>query len=683
MADRARPHSGAEPDKPIEPGEADAAAARLRMVRDRADRHEERAARLVAEVSAARNRIGDLERRLDEVAYRADRTAWQLESVRAGRWWRLGRALAAAKHRPIALPFDVVRALGGQPRPDPPVRSAAQVDGVDGDRPPETAPETAAAAESRGGPIIDLPSVTLPDGPVNLPDLTVAVIHDAATTLGLRYEWRQLDGFGPDDWRPVLDRDRPRLLLAGPAAGWSAESLEPVVAWCRERGIPAVYWIVDDGPSDEAARLFDQVYVADARAVPRYREALGHDQVDVLPVAAQPRVHNPIGVPDRHAFDVAGPPGALVDGMRELGPHVYGPVGATSPQPGCHVVGDPPYEAMIAARKLYKVVAGGGPREIVELAAAGVPAVSRRSALVEEMFGDLVPTAVNHREAGELVRVLLDSAELRDRNAHLAWRTVLERHTYRHRVATVLGRLGLSGVDAGAQPPAPPVSVVLATCRGENIDHALEQVAAQTWQPVQLVMVLHGLDVEPGAVERRAKTAGTDDVVVLAADRARTLGACLNAGIEAADGTYIGKMDDDELYGPHYIADLVRAFGYTDAGLVGKLAHYVHLAGTGANILRYPELEHSYVDLVRGGALLARGDLLRSYRFDDVSRGEDTRLFRRCRADGIKIYSADRFSFVMVRHRDPARHTWQVSDRALMADGRIAFYGPPHEHVLI
>ena len=142
-------------------------------------------------------------------------------------------------------------------------------------------------------------------------------------------------------------------------------------------------------------------------------------------------------------------------------------------------------------------------------------------------------------------------------------------------------------------------------------------------------------------------------------------------------------MDDDELYGPHYIADLVHAFRYTAAQIVGKLSHYVHLTGSGANILRYPELEHSYVDLVRGGALLAAGDLLRAYRFDDVTQGEDTRLFRRCRADGVKIYSADRFSFVMVRHRDPARHTWQVSDRALMADGRIAFYGPPHEHVLI
>jgi hypothetical protein len=700
--------------------ERSAATARLRTVQARADRHEERLRRLVAELAAARRRIGELEKHLGDMAYRADRTAWQLESVRAGRWWRLGQALATGKRRPIALPAGIVRALGGgPPRPAPPVWSAAPRTGPDAPDRGTAAPDQAAVAPDRAANLAsgadepgaaaasgrrDLRSVlgvapaALPAGPVNLPDLTAVVIHDPVTTIGLRYEWRQLDGLRPDGWRPVLASERPRLLLAGPVPGWPAAALEPLVAWCRERHIPTVYWIVDDGAHDgphvgaheAAARLFDRVYVADARAVPRYREARGDDRVDVLPAAAQPRVHNPIGVPDRRAFDVAGPPGALVDGMRELGPHVYGPATtAIAPRSGCHVAGDLPYETMLAARKLYKVVAGGGTREIFELAAAGVPAISRRSALVTEVFGDLVPVAVSHREAAELARLLLASAELRDRNAHLAWRAVFEGHTYRHRVATVLSDLGIRGeaasgsMSAAAAPGRPPVSVVLATCRAGNIDHAIEQVARQTWRPLQLITVLHGLDVEPAAVKRRAGAAGIDDVIVLPVDGARSLGACLNAGIEAADGAYIGKMDDDELYGPHYIADLVHAFRYTEAQIVGKLAHYVHLTGSGANILRYPELEHTYVDLVRGGALLAAGDLLRAYRFDDVTRGEDTRLFRRCRADGVKIYSADRFSFVMVRHRDAARHTWQVSDRALMADGRIAFYGPPHEHVLI
>ncbi|HEU5159235.1 MAG TPA: glycosyltransferase [Streptosporangiaceae bacterium] len=642
---------------------------RLWAAQARADRHGERLNRLVGEVSAARRRIRELEERLAAADYRADRLSWQLESVRAGRWWRLGQALAAAQRHPIGLPGGLLRALEGRPRPEPPVRTT----GRRTENP---------AGDARS--FLEVAPVPLPDGPVHLPDLTVAVVHDVATTIGLRYEWRQLDGFGPDDWRPVFERERPRLLFAGPAPGWSAAALEPLVAWCRERHIPTVYWLVGDDPPedahDEAARLFDHVYVADARAVPRYRDVRGDDRVDVLPVAAQPRVHNPIGVPERGAFDIAGPPGALVDGMRELGPHVYGPVGTPMPRPGCLLLGDLPYEATLAARKLYKVVAGGGPREIVELAAAGIPAISRLSDHVRDVFGDLVPRAVNHREAGQLARLLLASTELRDRNAHLAWRAVFEGHTYRHRVAAVLRGLG---IGPAAPPPEPPVSVVLATCRTANIDHAIEQVARQTWRPVQLIIVLHGLDVEAGAVERQAKAAGIDDVVVLCVDGARTLGACLNAGIEAADGAFIGKMDDDELYGPRYLADLLHAFDYTEAGIVGKLAHYVHLSGSGANILRYPELEHSYVDLVRGGALLARGDLLRTYRFDDVTRGEDTRLFRRCRADGVKIYSADRFSFVMVRHHDPARHTWQVSDRALMADGRIVFYGPPHEHVLI
>src|SRR5690606_4418287 len=160
------------------------------------------------------------------------------------------------------------------------------------------------------------------------------------------------------------------------------------------------------------------------------------------------------------------------------------------------------------------------------------------------------------------------------------------------------------------------------------------------------VMVLHGLDIDPVVVADKARMAGITDVVVLTADKSMTLGACLNMGIAAADGELIGKMDDDNLYGDHYLSDLVRAFDYSEAELVGKGAHYTYFEATNTTMLRLPGLEHRYAHLVQGGTFLAKADLFRTYPFEDVTRGEDTRMVRRLKEEGVKIYSADRFNFV-------------------------------------
>jgi hypothetical protein len=51
-------------------------------------------------------------------------------------------------------------------------------------------------------------------------------------------------------------------------------------------------------------------------------------------------------------------------------------------------------------------------------------------------------------------------------------------------------------------------------------------------------------------------------------------------------------------------------------------------------------------------------------------------------ADGVRIYSGDRFNFVSVRGTDRNAHTWAVSDATFMtASGRLMFYGDPRVHV--
>jgi glycosyltransferase involved in cell wall biosynthesis len=240
--------------------------------------------------------------------------------------------------------------------------------------------------------------------------------------------------------------------------------------------------------------------------------------------------------------------------------------------------------------------------------------------------------------------------------------------------------LGCSGLDVPARDTS--ISAIVPTNRRHEIDNILENLAQQSHTEVELVLVLHGVPHDRAELTARAREHGVGNLTIIEADPSLTLGACLNLGIDAADGAYIAKMDDDNVYGRNYLRDLVRAFDYTDAGIVGKWAHYVWLRSIGAVVLRYVEAEHTYERRVQGGSMLIDGGLARSLRFGDLPRAVDSDILDRAITAGVRIYSSDRFNFVSVRGTDPHAHTWTVADSTFMTStGRLVFYGDPRPHV--
>lgn len=379
--------------------------------------------------------------------------------------------------------------------------------------------------------------------------------------------------------------------------------------------------------------------------------------------------------------------------IRELGLHIFARNGTVDPKYAWpkeyvpHIVGELPYDQMLAAYKMYKVFLNVNSvldsptmcaRRVFELSACSTSMVSGWSRAIEETFGSLIPIARDELESYNQVLHLINSPELRARQGHLAMREVFDKHLFSHRVDQILGILGKP-----VQQRTRSISVVLPTNRAAQIEHAISSVARQIHRPVQLVMVLHGLDIDPVVVADKARMAGITDVVVLPADESLSLGACLNMGIAAAEGELIAKMDDDNLYGEHYLSDLARAFDYSDAELVGKGAHYAYFEGGNTTMLRLPGLEHRYAFLVQGGTFLGKADMFRHYGFEDVTRGEDTRLVRRLKEDRVKIYSADRFNFVYWRSGDKTMHTWQADDIKLTRNAQFSFAGHPEAHVMI
>src|SRR5699024_7191058 len=404
--------------------------------------------------------------------------------------------------------------------------------------------------------------------------------------------------------------------LAGSKA--PSQSLRELVAHCREQGIPTVFWNKEDPPHFEdfldTGRLFDQVFTTDVTLLPRYREELGHDRIAVLPFAAQSAVHNPIrpkhghqerdvafaGMYFAHKFPerreqmdmLLG--GALdASGRMEKGLEIFSRFLGDDERyqfPGElaeRVVGSLDYERMLTAYKAYKVFLNVNSvvtspsmcaRRIFEITASGTPVVSAPSPAIGEFFtADEVPQATSREDAAHVVRALVRSPELRDRTVHLAQRRIWHEHTYTHRPRQVPDAGGLGEKAGGAGPGGgtglPAVSVLAATNRPEQLDHLVDQVAQQAGVERQLLLITHGFE-SPTATTERARELGVENVVVLEAPSSWSLGACLNAAVERADGVVCAKMDDDDLYGEFYLHDLLRAREFSGADVVGKHAHY-------------------------------------------------------------------------------------------------------------
>lgn len=573
----------------------------------------------------------------------------------------------------------------------------------------------------------------IPQAPLRRPGLRVAVILDSFSELALGYEWTQVP-VKPDDWRRALVAEPVDLLFVesawhGNDAAWRYHlagdtaprpALAELVAWCRARGVPTVFWNKEDPAHYQdflaTARLFDHVFTTDGDRVDDYRRDLGHDRVGILPFAAQPALHNPVRhgsghherdvafagmyFAHRHAerrdqlellLGAAVRAGSRMEtGLEIFSRQLGGDKRYQFPEPyASHVVGSLDYPRMLSAYRAYKVFLNvntvvGSPtmcaRRIFEITASGTPVVSTPSPAIDALFpGDEVIQVSEPDEAELTLRALVRNPQLRDRMVHRAQRRIWAGHTYSHRVDDVLHAVGLDQhLEADRQPR---VSALVSTNRPGQIDHVLTTIGSQVGVQIQLGLLLHGFEVDEADVRRRAEHAGIDDLVLLQAGREVPLGACLNRLVAATDGAIVAKIDDDDWYGPHYLADQAAALEYSRAEVVGKQAHYMYVAATDVTLLRFADREHRFTDLVMGPTIVARRPALTAVPFPEVGRGEDTGVLVALRAAGARIYSADRFNFVQVRGAIlGATHTWGATETEMLATGdvQVAGFLPAH-----
>jgi len=195
------------------------------------------------------------------------------------------------------------------------------------------------------------------------------------------------------------------------------------------------------------------------------------------------------------------------------------------------------------------------------------------------------------------------------------------------------------------------ISVVMALYRGEHyVREALESIAAQTYQPLEVIVVDDG---SPDNSVALIESLVLPFEVRIVSQGNAGQSAARNTGIRAARGEFIAFLDQDDLWRSNHLAVLAKTIG-TDPLLAWVFGDFDLIDGEGRTLVSSYLTETSVVldrrtvgDLVRtdlmalpSASLLRRSALLQVRGFDRRLSGyEDDELFLRLYRAGYTIAS--------------------------------------------
>jgi glycosyl transferase family 2 len=284
-------------------------------------------------------------------------------------------------------------------------------------------------------------------------------------------------------------------------------------------------------------------------------------------------------------------------------------------------------------------------RVLAGLAAAGVPLFTSHVPTWAEALGTEITELITGVGDGELAddlsreehSIRLRRAALRTHSAQARW----------HHLAAA----------AGLPVLVPPqISVVLCTRRPDYLDFALRQIARQSHVELELILTLHGITADRPEV--KSAVAGFDrPVTVVEVPAEVSFGVAMNEGVARASGRYLAKWDDDDWYGPEHLADMMLAFSYSGADLVGCLSQLIYLEEINVTVLRPGGASERASRRISGATMVMDRHIFDAVGgFRPLPRHIDSGLLRAIEAVGGRIYRTHGLGFTV--HRRAGGHTW-------------------------
>jgi len=465
--------------------------------------------------------------------------------------------------------------------------------------------------------------------------LKIALLADAFSSAAFSLAAEQTEHIHPDSFEEQILRSSPDILLVesawlGQDGAWQKKLAPPgkeilrCLELCKSLQIPTAFWNKEDpvhfGTFIALARFFDHVFTTDIDCIPRYKKALGHDRVSLLPFGVQPKLHNPLNTIERqNAFCFAGSwyqryPDrqmefrSLVESISKIGrldiydrnylneksetkfPPEYTPL----------IKGFLPFTQIDLAYKGYRFAVNINTvtqsqsmfaRRVYELMGSNSLVVSNPSKGMKLFFGDLaISSPDNFTLEDKVSSVWHDETSYRKQRL-MALRKVLSEHTYEHRLQYIKAR-----INGERWQPARSEILILAIARNAECERRIIDNIKRQLHPCRslILRTYHANDSQP------APTQGYKITI-------HTAHPEYEAAVQAAlcEHSWLTCFSSDDFYGPHYLTDLSLATQFTQANAIGKRSYFT--AQNGACNLNEDGFQYSYVD-----RLFARSAIIRT-----------------------------------------------------------------------
>lgn len=489
--------------------------------------------------------------------------------------------------------------------------------------------------------------------------LKIACIMDEFTYFCFSPEAELLQ-LTPENWLDEISEFKPDMLFVesawqGKESLWKAKvsqntsEIQQLIKFCKVNSIKSMFWNKEDpvhfGTFIDVAKQVDVVFTTDIDCIAKYKAEVGHDDVYLMPFAAQPHTHNPIEKYQRKdAFNFAGSfylkyperqrdfvnLTAVATEVKSL--DIYDR-NYNNPHP--HYQFPDQYKPYILGRlepheidKAYKGYTYGinmntikqsqsmFARRVFEMICSNTIVLSNYSRGVRNFFGDLVLCSDNKDELISKLKLITQDHDTRDAFKLMGLRKVLSEHTYEDRIEYILSKLKINYELNDYH-----VNVLAKVDSMEEYEKIIKMFNLQSCKEKQLLIYNpHQLDL---GLNTETKVFESMDV--------------LNKFVLEQQQSYFAFFSSKDLYLEHYLEDMLLSFKYLkhhDNLIVTKNSYYKKSSKV---VSLVSGQEYNYVDQAQlRSSMMRLEDIECIHKFFE---NEDLVLNQ-------KSFSIDRFSYV-------------------------------------
>jgi len=428
-----------------------------------------------------------------------------------------------------------------------------------------------------------------------------------------------------------------------------SEEFVELVAWCKARKIPTVFWNKEDpvhfGTFLHVASYFDIVLTTDLDCIPLYKRLLGHEQVYCLPFATCAQMFSPLEKYQRK--DGACFAGSYYNKREERKRDFEGimdlllkkgnvEIYDRNPYPGNPdyeypdkykplIVGTLPANKIDIAYKSYKlgitlnIVKHSSTmqaRRAFELMSCNTLVISNACKGLENMFGDLIIYYDDHEKCEATLDRIISNEILYEKLKLKALRKVLAEHTYKERMAYLYELVYKRKPKSGL----PDVVVYSVVNSDSDANRVMLSYRKQKHQNKKLFIF---------AVQKIQAYQNYEDIEILSIDQMNEF------FLDKAD--FCAYFNPNHYYGEYYLADLVLSLKYEKAVAVGKGCYYKFSDEDGFQLINY-EKKYTLTTTLKADRAIVSVDYKKSVGFSGIKEGEGY-------ITGVPCLSIDPYNF--------------------------------------